>query len=618
MRMTGPAARLLYRVVAYEALLTLATTILAALLAPRLLLLRADESEAAALTLAVSIGAGGVLAALRTGWVLSRHRAVVRALAEGCAVSSTDLERLTGEIWRVTATWIAPPLLGLALVATALRPASMPETTAVSVALLAAMVVSAAALPFHALVRTGLLRVLELADPNVMRELVERAEMRGLTGRRVARRMLAAVATPVAFVAIGSALIASAHSRRAELLQREETARALARASLDELPSSGADDDGTDEAVARARSLGFVASVDRSASDYRVLRDELGITEVLTPLDRGSARVRFAGSTVPVLRLELLLVSALAVLLAGALGAGLGRALTRDLRTATLGVRALGEGYATKGLVRDARFRVVAELGAAIENLALRFDVFARAQRRAIESQEAVTRMRGLFFASVSHDLKSPLNAILGFTDLVRQTEALTDEQEESLEQIERSGNELLALIETILDAARVEARQLTLMKEPVRIPDLLEQAVEVGRRLGGKPEAHVSVDVVRGVPNIVADRLRLARAIATFVAHGLRTSLGVPIRVTASPLHGGRSVEIHVHLAAVRASAHQLDSILDPTRRPDPAEPRGLALGLGLARTIIELHGGKVRLIALNETITSVMIELPALIRPG
>src|SRR5262249_56857985 len=99
----------------------------------------------------------------------------------------------------------------------------------------------------------------------------------------------------------------------------------------------------------------------------------------------------------------------------------------------------------------------------AIELLAERFRVFARAQERAILAREAGTRTRGLFFASVSHDLKSPLNAILGFAELVRQ-DTLTPGQAESLEVIDRRGRELLALIETILDAARVEAGQLALV----------------------------------------------------------------------------------------------------------------------------------------------------------
>src|SRR5678815_287025 len=100
--------------------------------------------------------------------------------------------------------------------------------------------------------------------------------------------------------------------------------------------------------------------------------------------------------------------------------------------------------------VRPPRFSVIGELESAIERLAERFRVFARAQERAILAREAATRMRGLFFASVSHDLKSPLNAILGFAELVR-LEPLTTGQAESLDVIARRGRELLALIETCL-----------------------------------------------------------------------------------------------------------------------------------------------------------------------
>ena len=126
--------------------------------------------------------------------------------------------------------------------------------------------------------------------------------------------------------------------------------------------------------------------------------------------------------------------------------------------------------------MRAARFRMVARLGQAIEQLAGRFHVFAKAQERSIHARQAAARMRGLFFASVSHDLKSPLNAILGFTELVRRTE-LSPGQLESLDLIDRRGRELLALIETILDAARVEAGQLSLLLEAAEVTALLEEA---------------------------------------------------------------------------------------------------------------------------------------------
>ena len=91
--------------------------------------------------------------------------------------------------------------------------------------------------------------------------------------------------------------------------------------------------------------------------------------------------------------------------------------------------------------------------------------------------------MRGLFLASMSHDLKAPLNAILGFAGLVSRG-PLTDGQRESVAIIEQRGLELLYLIDTILDAARVEAGELTVSPERTRVGDVVMPAVLDAREL--------------------------------------------------------------------------------------------------------------------------------------
>jgi len=92
--------------------------------------------------------------------------------------------------------------------------------------------VAASSLPLHVLVRAAFLRVIELADPGVMREVVEVSE----EGAARDSRSATAGGSPgysTVFVAIGSSLITSAHVVRADERQREETARALARAALE-------------------------------------------------------------------------------------------------------------------------------------------------------------------------------------------------------------------------------------------------------------------------------------------------------------------------------------------------------------------------------------------------
>ena len=127
--------------------------------------------------------------------------------------------------------------------------------------------------------------------------------------------------------------------------------------------------------------------------------------------------------------------------------------------------------------------------------------------------------MRGLFFASVSHDLKRPLNAILGFAELTERKEVLSSGQRESLGLIIQRGNELLALIETILDAARVEAGQLTLTRTEDSLEELVQLAIEKGRLLSAGSETVVLAEVAPNLPKLFVDRIRLQMADAKSLA---------------------------------------------------------------------------------------------------
>jgi signal transduction histidine kinase len=219
--------------------------------------------------------------------------------------------------------------------------------------------------------------------------------------------------------------------------------------------------------------------------------------------------------------------------------------------------------------------------------------------------------MRGLFFASVSHDLKSPLNSILGFTEIVRRNESLTEGQEESLTVIERSGRELLALIETILDAARVEARQLQLVREAVSIDELVADIVEKGRHLAGDNAVDVIGDIAGGVGLVEVDRVRFSNALATFVGHAGRSVPGALVRLFIAPLQGNQ-VGFALEIPAPR-DVRDSDVGEAPGEYKMPGPHRGLALGMGLARSIIELHGGNIHRVDRGTKGLRFVINLPA-----
>ena len=250
---------------------------------------------------------------------------------------------------------------------------------------------------------------------------------------------------------------------------------------------------------------------------------------------------------------------------------------------------------------------------AAIDALAKRFAVFAKAQERALEAGEAQRRTRGLLFASVSHDLKNPLNAILGFADLL-DTEELTMAQRENLSFVISRGRELLTLIETILDAARVEAGQLTLQPKAMTANELVESSLTRARDLAGDAaKAGALVDIAAPDARVLGDTLHLTRAVAVIIALALRTAASdksgrsVSITVKAEEPPGSLCITI-----AHGSSALSENEIEELFARRFTARHRGLTLGLGLARTVIELHGGTVTVESTDDGIPRVACRLP------
>jgi signal transduction histidine kinase len=611
--MNEAAAKLASRVILWLVVFSIVTTVALVSLIPKLLLLDPGVADAAAdrelllLVAASATALAGIVARLR------KHRYLLRALALGSrSIEPFEMEDLGREPGRLTRRWLLPHVVAEAVFMTQARPKVVDLPTGTSLSLLGAIIIAAASLLFYVVIRSLFLRATELAPAEIMREVIEAAERTGRARWRIQRRLRTAVLTPVALVALGTALIASAHVRRADEVAREATARAVARAAL-ELGPGVVESAGLSEAAARVTAFGFSATLSDDPKPYRIERADDGTTVVTTPLDAGSAELRFHGTTVPVLSMWSVLVALLTVALGGALGGSLGRAHTLDLQHATEGVRLLGTEAVIRGgrlPMRPPRFEVVAELEQAIEQLAERFRVFARAQERAIFAREAATRTRGLFFASVSHDLKSPLNAILGFAELVR-LETLTPGQAESLSVIDRRGRELLALIETILDAARVEAGQLALVLERTKAGDLFGDAFAKARDLASDRTAEIVGEIGDGVGELLVDRVRMARALATLVAFAVRRARAGTVYVRAAR-DGEHHARIEIEVPTGRNATEHLARFLSEAGQPGGGEHRGLALGLSLARSIVELHGGTLGVVEATSGNPAFFVRLP------
>jgi signal transduction histidine kinase len=594
--------------------LVLAT--LLALAPPVLLLLNRELSISTAQYLFVLTLLSGLVAGARGFMDMRRLDFLLRALSEDSdIVDARDVSALGKQAGRACVQWLVPHLISLTIFATPMRPALMDFTTGVALMMLCGAIAATVALALYATLRNSFLQVIELVPGSVMTEVAVNQESSSDSRERISRRLLLAVVTPMLFVAIGCALIANAHVRRADERSREEIARVMARAVFEPRPAT-LESVGLQDLYARATELGFPTQIIESEHSYKVRPLEGGFIEITTPLDSGdvaSAIVRFHGSTVGVLSTESLLFAVLAIIMAAALGLALGNGLTQDLYHATQGVRLLG----TRGPInkpanetRPPRFRIVRQLQSAVEGVANRFGIFAQAQQDAIAARAAATRMRGQFFASVSHDLKSPLNSILGFTELVRM-EHLSEGQAESLQVIADRGQELLSLIETILDAARIEVGQLSLMFDEEPFSELYAATLDKAIALSGRSDMQIYEEIEPDLPPMLVDRIRGARALATFIAYSVRATDAGKMWVRAER-HGAHHVRIDVDVPAHLHSAADLQQMLNPAGGLAKREHRGLALALQLANSVVKLHGGSVHVVDRRQKGAMFCITLP------
>ncbi len=599
-RMRDDAIHFARRVLVRQALVGVAAFGAIAALAPKLLILEQDVAASV-----LSVGAKIALAAIFATTLLTllrlrTHRDLLRSLMIGSRdIDHEELERFAE----------LPPSLALRFVLASstissltmipgIRPEKLDDGRAVSLLILAITILSASAIPHYVLTRATTFSLFEISPAEAIGALLETAELYQTPRRRVTYKLLLAVAAPVLLVGVGAVLIANAHLQTFIERSRRTTAGLIARTALD--PSLGAIAEAhRNDVVASAAEFGFLARVEPNCvgAEPSFGREADGQIAVITPLDGGCVNIRFSADLEPSAAIWGALVALLAVLVAGALGNLFGRVLAADLVHATKQVRLLGTDSVLRGgtqIARPARFAVVARLGHAIEDLAERFRVFAAAQERALEAREAAQRMRGLLFASVSHDLKSPLNAILGFAELVGQ-EDLTAAQRESLELISTRGRELLGLIESILDAARVEAGQLTLEPQPTSVGALIAGALRKARELASDADGEVVVEVGDTLPLIPVDQAYMTRAIAVIVAHALRTGAADPsarlVRLTATMAGEFNSeVRIDIEYGSRDVPPDELEALFS---RQTTARGRGLTLGLSHARSVIELHGG-------------------------
>ncbi len=264
----------------------------------------------------------------------------------------------------------------------------------------------------------------------------------------------------------------------------------------------------------------------------------------------------------------------------------------------------------------------VAEDTSAPAVMGLLRDVSARVEqeRLVVAAQESFDRThagRDIFLANVSHELRTPLNAIIGFAEML-SNEALAPadagKRREYATIIHQSGQHLLAVVNGILDASKIESGSFDIVPEAFALGDLVELCCDMVGLKAEQTQVRLVRAVVPGAEELVGDQRACKQIVLNLLSNALKfTPTGGSVTIEARP--EGNSVLIAVSDTGIGISARDLPRLGDPFFQARASYDRpndGTGLGLSVVRGLVGLHGGSISIESAPGQGTRVSVRLP------
>jgi signal transduction histidine kinase len=224
------------------------------------------------------------------------------------------------------------------------------------------------------------------------------------------------------------------------------------------------------------------------------------------------------------------------------------------------------------------------------------------AEHQARQAAELANQSKTHFLATLSHELRTPMNAVLGYTDLIADEICgpITLLQKDHLGRVQASGKHLLGLIEELLGYARVEAGEEIVRAERVRLADLVEQSLVLVRPIATKKGVHIRVENRAGEIELNTDPHKLRQILINVVANAVKFAEGgdVVLVLRVDGAVGEVVVYFEVTDSGRGIDAVDHERVFEAFWQKDSSRTRttgGTGLGLAVARQLAQLLGGDV-----------------------
>jgi signal transduction histidine kinase len=214
-----------------------------------------------------------------------------------------------------------------------------------------------------------------------------------------------------------------------------------------------------------------------------------------------------------------------------------------------------------------------------------------------LEEAESKSQAKSDFIARLSHEMRNPLNAIIGFSDIMDQARfgALGDARYESyVRDIRTSAEHLMSLVSDLLDLSRIEAGQLKLAFEAVDIESLIEDCVRLMQPEAGRFGVTLGLAVPVHLPNLLADRRSMRQVLINLISNALKFTADGGHVTVAAEMDAGGEITLKVSDTGIGMSRGEVQLALEPFGQvigPLQRHRQGTGLGLPIAKALTEAN---------------------------
>ena len=225
-----------------------------------------------------------------------------------------------------------------------------------------------------------------------------------------------------------------------------------------------------------------------------------------------------------------------------------------------------------------------------------------RLEAKLLAAEEA-SRAKTLFLSNMSHDIRTPLNAIIGYTTLARGGDVSPEQKNAYIAKIEKASHQLLGIVNDVLEMSRIESGRMELQPSPTHLPDCIREAADLVRSQMEDKRIHFSSFCETAHPWVMCDSIRLNRALMNLLCNAAKFTPeqgAVSLSLRELAQDGDMSqYEIRVEDTGIGMSPEFVEKVFTPFERERTStvsKIQGTGLGMAIAKSIVDVMGGEIQ----------------------